>query len=479
MASVGELCDALLGTPRLGDGPEEHAGSCGVLLGPEPSRLVAVEVGPADERDRRTYLALRRSVFCTELGLFDDDAAADLDEHDETATVLVARHGGAVVGGVRLFEVAPGWWQGGRLVVSPAARTGLGIGSALVRAACAEAERLGALRFEATVLPGNTRLFERLGWGRIRSVPVAGVAHDLVRWPVGRIARLTAATKNPLGHLLQGLTPGRRGFVGDDAAPVPGSRVLASVDGILPAMVEADPEWAGWCGVLVGANDLAAMGAAPDGLLDALGAPTVEHAARVLAGIRAGSQAFGLPVLGGHTQLGVAPALSVTALGSTDRPVPGAGRAGLDVTLTADLGGSWRPGYESRQWDSSSRRTADELAQLGSFVARTQPVAAKDVSMAGVVGTLGMLAEAGGCGAELEVAAVPRPVGASLGDWLTCFPGFAMLTADDPGRVAASAGPAVSARCGRLTAEPGVRLRWPDGEVTVAVAGGVTGLGRA
>ncbi len=449
---------------------------CEALLGPAPS---ALEVGFADDDALVAYRGLRRAAFCTELGLFDERAGGDLDEHDDSAVVLVARHGGAVVGGVRLYENCPGWWQGGRLAVSPAARAGLGVGSALVRAACTEAEARGALRFEATVLPGNTALFERLGWTAIRSVTVAGTRHDLVRWPVGRIARLAAGTKNPLGALLAGLQPGGIGFVGDDAAPVSGSDVLASVDGILPAMVSADPEWAGWCGVLVGANDLAAMGAAPTGLLDALGAPDASHAARVLAGIRAGAEAFGMPVIGGHTQLGVAPSLSVTALGRTAAPVRGAGRPELDVTLTADLGGGWRTGYDGRQWDSSSRRTAAELAAMTSMVRRSRPAAAKDVSMAGLVGTLGMLAEASGCGAELEVAAVPRPVGATVGDWFTCFPGFAMLTADEPGRAPSPAGPAVSMRCGRLTASPGVRLVWPDGEVTEALSGGVTGLGPA
>ncbi len=65
---------------------------------------------------------------------------------------------------------------------------------------------------------------------------------------------------------------------------------------------------------------------------------------------------------------------------------------------------------------------------MAALVGRTAPRAAKDVSMAGIVGTLGMLAEAGGTGAELDVAAVPRPTAAQLGAWLTCFPGFAMLT---------------------------------------------------
>jgi hypothetical protein len=108
-----------------------------------------------------------------------------------------------------------------------------------------------------------------------------------------------------------------------------------------------------------------------------------------------------------------------------------------------------------------------------------RPRAAKDVSMAGIVGTAGMLAEASGCGAELDVAAIPRPAGALLADWLSCFPGFAMLSADAPGAPPPSAGGAVSARCGSLAGGAGVRLRWPDGECTEAIADTVTGLGPA
>src|SRR5262249_20311043 len=111
--------------------------------------------------------------------------------------------------------------------------------------------------------------------------------------------------------------------------------------------------------------------------------------------------------------------------------------------------------------------------------AAARPAAAKDVSMAGVVGTLGMLAEASGCAAEIHIAAVPRPVGTTTGDWLTCFPGFGMLTADHPGRPAPPAGPGTSAVCGRLTTGAGVTLRWPDGVCTSALPGAVTGLGTA
>jgi AIR synthase-related protein len=308
------------------------------------------------------------------------------------------------------------------------------------------------------------------------------------------------------------LAPGGAGFVGDDAAPVPGSDLVAACDAILPSMVERDPTWAGWCAVLVNLNDLAAMGAGPVGVLNALGARDEAHARRVLAGLREAAAAWGIPILGGHTQLGVPAALSATALGRAAHPVPGGGgRPGDRVRLTADLGGRWRPGYHGRQWDSTSDRTSGELRRMQSFVGRARPRAAKDVSMAGLVGTLGMLAEASGCGAVLDVASVPRPSAATIGDWLTCFPGFAMITAgehlgdpagnrfdgptsrrsdgpggdpfggltgDSGGRAATiDAGPATTADCGELTTGRGVTLRWPDGEITGAIEAGVTGLG--
>ena len=85
---------------------------------------------------------------------------------------------------------------------------------------------------------------------------------------------------------------------------------MAACDAIVPSMVERDPEWAGWCSVLVNVNDLAAMGAVPAGLLDAVGARDASFAARILAGLRRAAAAYGVPVLGGHTQLGVPAALA-------------------------------------------------------------------------------------------------------------------------------------------------------------------------
>ena len=353
---------------------------------------------------------------------------------------------GAVLGGVRIHPEHGGrdigWWRGSRLVTEddgagpPRGR----VGAALVRAACAVALDVGALRFDAHVQERQVSFFARLGWQPVRPLACAGEPHRLMRWPVGRFEALAQATKQPLGELLGALLPHDR-WRGDDGVPVPGSDVVASTDAITPSMVERDPEWAGWCGMLVTAHDLAAMGAEPLGALDALAAANVAAAGRVIAGLRAGAEAFDLPILGGHTQLGVPAALSVTGLGRAAAPVAaGGGRPGDDLTLSADLAGGWRPGYHGRQWDSTSRRTRDELRPMLTAVRELRPHAAKDVSMAGIVGTAGMLAEASGCGADLDVTAIPRPRDAAFGDWLTCFPGFAVLTRGRAGSPAAASG---------------------------------------
>ena len=456
-----------------------------VLLGQSPAGLAEQQwyiERAEDSRDLEAYRQLRRTVFVEEQGLFSSSDRDDTDD-DPRCVVLLARSGdGAVLGGVRLAPAVEGidigWWVGGRLAVTRSARhNASGVGSALVRAACGHAESAGAIRFDATVQAANQEFFTRLGWDTVRPCVVAGAPHVLMRWPIDRFARQAAEAKAALGPLLSGLHLGGAGFVGDDGAPVPGTDLVAACDAILPAMVERDPEWAGWCSVLVNVNDLSAMGASPIGLLDALGARDASFAARVLSGLRKASAAYGVPVLGGHTQLGVPAALSVTALGRAEAPVPGGGgRPGHEVRLMADLAGGWRRGYTGKQWDSTTMRSADELRDQQTLVARMNPAAAKDVSMAGTIGTLGMLAEASGCGAELDVAAIPRPADALLADWLSCFPGFAMITADGPDRAVPPHGPVSSSVCGELVAGVGVTLRWPDGERTPAITGPVTGL---
>jgi uncharacterized protein len=53
--------------------------------------------------------------------------------------------------------------------------------------------------------------------------------------------------------------------------------------------------------------------------------------------------------------------------------------------------------------------------------------AAKDVSMAGIFGSIAMLLEPTRCGASIPIDAVPVPAGVDVDAWLACFPCFAFL----------------------------------------------------
>jgi putative N-acetyltransferase (TIGR04045 family) len=461
---------------------------------PAPQRdylITTLDEQPA--RIRAEYDALRRHTFVDTQHLFDRTDHDDADIRPGTTVLVAVGADGDLLGGVRLapvLEADLGWWTGSRLVLVPTTRGG-GIGRALVRAACAWADTNGVLRFEATIQERYARLFAELGWNTLGRCEIGGAPHLRVRWPIDRFARLAAATKAMLADVLQpfaahpaGMGPAR--FRGDDGVPVgdPAAGMVAACDAIIPSMVARDPEWAGWCAALVNLNDLAAMGATPIGMLDAVGAPSASQVTRIVRGLANAAQAWDVPVLGGHTQVGVPAALSVTALGRTVKPVPGGGAVPGDVlTVTADLTGGWRSGYRGQQWDSTSHRDPADLRRLSRVVADTAPHAAKDVSMAGLVGTVGMMAEASGCAAAIDVADVPRPAGASMGDWLTCFPGFAMVTADAHGLPVVNPAPATTQTCGgfsaRAAADPLVTIRWPDGETTSAIGETVTGLAPA
>jgi putative N-acetyltransferase (TIGR04045 family) len=458
-----------------------------VLTGaPRTQETSAWVIRVADAADLAAYSAIRRDVFVGEQGLFAGTDHDDIDDDLRTVVLVAATATGDVLGGVRLAPATArdiGWWTGGRLVVRRGARHAGGIGSALVRAACREAVSRGVLRFDATVQERNEPLFRHLGWVRWGEASIGGVPHVRMRWPIGRIADLVEATKLPLGDVLDGIRDdhpealGGEGWVGDDGALVSGTDVVVATDAILPALIDKDPEWAGWCGVLVNVNDLSAMGARAVGLMDAVSAPTPSAARRIVSGLRSAAAAWDVPVLGGHTQVRGASSLAVTALGRTTAPIPGGGgRVGHRLGLTVDLHGRWRRGFEGRQWDSTSTRTGEELRHLAGLVAAHRPAAAKDVSMAGIVGTTAMIAEASGTGARIDVADIPAPPGVAFGDWVTCFPGFGMVTADAPEMASPLA---LSATIGELTATPGVMLRWPDGVETAAVDAGATRLGKA
>ena len=62
--------------------------------------------------------------------------------------------------------------------------------------------------------------------------------------------------------------------------------------------------------------------------------------------------------------------------------------------------------------------------------------AAKDVSMAGLVGSLAMLLECNRLGVLLDLDGLPVPAGVTLDRWIMCFPCYAFVLCVPPPRAA-------------------------------------------
>ena len=258
--------------------------------------------------------------------------------------------------------------------------------------------------------------------------------------------------------------------VGDDCAAIPDGDgfLLFAVEGFVPEFVAAEPWFAGYCGVMVNLSDIAAMGGRPLAVVNALWASHEDEAAPLLDGLRAGAEAYGVPIVGGHTNLrSESLGLAVAVLGRAQHLLTSfAAEPGHDLVAAIDLRDGRYTGPGSN-WNASvgapAARLRRDLDILPQIAEAGLSQAAKDISMAGIVGTAAMLMECSGVGGSIDVARVPRPDAVPLDRWLASFPSFGYLLSTDPRQTGAvverftSRG--IAAACvGRLDASHVLRL---------------------
>jgi AIR synthase-related protein len=235
---------------------------------------------------------------------------------------------------------------------------------------------------------------------------------------------------------------GAAAALGDDAALLPavGGRLLLACEGLQPELVEEDPWFAGWSGVLVNLSDIAAMGGTPLAVVNSIWSKNDQHAEQLLAGMRHAADCFAVPVVGGHTNLrSPYNALSVAVLGSSGPMVLSAraARPGQLCCLLINTSGEFYRHYPF--WDAATKAEPkllrEHLALMAQLAALGLVLAAKDISMGGLVGTGAMFAEAAGCRLSLELEAIVPPPGVALEAWLSCFPSYGYLLAVEPAQL--------------------------------------------
>ncbi len=291
------------------------------------------------------------------------------------------------------------------------------------------------------------------------------------------------AHKRDIAPVLGRLGLSARGVrLGDDCAAIPDGDgfLLLAIEGFLDAFVRDDPWFAGYCGVMVNLGDIAAMGGRPIAVVDALWSRDETRARPLLDGLAAASAAYGVPVVGGHTNTrSGGEALAVAVLGRATRLLTSFDARPGEVLLAAiDLRGRFRE--PNPYWDASSRTAADglgarlrgDLEILPALAEAGLCRAGKDISMAGLVGTALMLAECSGVGMTIAPDSIPRPEGVALERWLVSFPSFGYLLTAHPGDVAAvvAAFAARGIACAAIGAcTPGSRVELLQGDSVAPV----------
>jgi uncharacterized protein len=288
------------------------------------------------------------------------------------------------------------------------------------------------------------------------------------------------AHKHDIGAVLAGLAPAPAHGIalGDDCAAIPdpasGGHLLFAAEGFVEDFVVRMPWFAGYCGVMVNVSDIAAMGGRPLAVVDALWSDGSARAAPVLAGMAEASRRYGVPIVGGHSNLRSARGqLAVAVLGRARRLLTSFDAQPGDLLLAAiDLRGAWREPFP--YWDASTSADAErlrgDLALLPALAEDGLADNAKDISMAGTIGTALMLLEGSRVGAVIDVDAIPRPACVAASDaaallrWLGAFPSFGFVLAVRPRQAAAVIGRfeargIACAAIGRVDRGPQVRLR--------------------
>jgi AIR synthase-related protein len=243
----------------------------------------------------------------------------------------------------------------------------------------------------------------------------------------GVVASLAAKLPRGVDDLAQAVA------VGDDCAAIADSDgfLLFAIEGLVSDFVQALPWFAGYSSVMVNVSDIYAMGGRPLAVVDALWSDGQQGAEQILAGIAAASSAYGVPVVGGHTNTRSAQAqLAVSIIGRARALLSSFNaRPGDRLLMAADLRGRFEDPYPF--WNASvgapAQRLRDDLELLPQLAESGLCDAAKDISMAGVLGTALMLLECSDVGARIDLDAIPRPAGADFERWLSAFPSFGFL----------------------------------------------------
>jgi hypothetical protein len=220
---------------------------------------------------------------------------------------------------------------------------------------------------------------------------------------------------------------------GEDGAVLSfyGGRIIFAADGIIEEMIVKDPEWAGYCSVLVNVNDILAMGGIPVAAVNVISASSRKQIASIVSGMNTACEKFGVVMVGGHLHPDATNGeISVAMIGEVEGShiLSSTARTRDAVFLITDLNGKFTPGFPY-SWDCTSMKSKQRVQKI--ILRLSQAIqhlnSCKDISNPGLIGTLAMLLEASGKGATVDLGKITLPKGADRIQWLKAYQGLGFV----------------------------------------------------
>lgn len=221
--------------------------------------------------------------------------------------------------------------------------------------------------------------------------------------------------------------------IGDDAAVLKDGTeyLLLAAEEINRTLLRDDPQWAGFCSVLTNVNDIYAMGGKPMAMVNAVSFQNHQQGEEVFEGIRKACKKYRVPMVGGHfTPESESLTLTVAIIGKAKNILTSFNaQEGDDLIIALDLKGKQYKNYLN--WDcitdKASEEVIDKLGVLPFIADNHLAHSAKDISNAGIIGTIGMLLETSRQGGEIFLDAIPAPGGINFIEWLKMYPSYGFI----------------------------------------------------
>ena len=221
--------------------------------------------------------------------------------------------------------------------------------------------------------------------------------------------------------------------MGEDSAAIGTSGdeiVLLTTDAIVEDLCLNHPRAAGFNVVLANVMDIYAAGGTPTSFAVAVSYSDAEIGAAMMEGLVEASHTFRVPIVRGHTN---PKSTSTYIVGSATGTVhksnlltAGGAESGDALVMIFDKEGQRGTSYRLG-WDSVTGRDSDAVVKRLSIMndlAQSNLIhASKDVSVAGIIGTAGMMLEYSGIGGSVSIDALEsaRPEEIPLDDWIRMF----------------------------------------------------------